>query len=390
MSEQVVAQRVEAAITILSELVGFDTTSRYSNLPLIEWVENFLSAYPVRMERITHPEGHKAALMVTFPAVQETQGVVFSGHTDVVPVDGQEWHTPPFSLTLKGDKLYGRGTSDMKSFIACCLAMASHWAKIPLRKPVHFAFSFDEEIGCKCAAPIGEFIQQQQWNPSLVIVGEPTLMQPVISHKGIRSFVTTVTGREAHSSQTQSGVNAISYAMKLMMKLDQLAQKAQRGVRNPDFTPPYTTLQVGVIQGGTARNIVPKTCRFEWEIRPLPEEDPPALLEEYFAFEAEIQKELQALGDGCKIDTQPASRVTSLKPEKEEALHHLMLGLSESNATECVSYGTEAGILQSYGLPCFICGPGSIAQAHIPNEYIEISQIERCLRFLQRLDGCII
>jgi acetylornithine deacetylase len=379
-----------SAIEILTELVRFDTTSRNSNLPLIIWIEDYLSAFPVQSERITNAENTKAALMVTIPAVEATGGIVFSGHTDVVPVDGQHWHTPPFELTEKEGKLYGRGTADMKSFIACVLAMLPHWATLRLQKPIHFAFSFDEEIGCKCAAPIGEYIVAQGWQPKLVVVGEPTEMRPVVAHKGIYSFVTTVMGKEAHSSQTQTGVNAIHYAMKLISQLSALAEEAKSGKQDGHFTPPYTTLHVGVIQGGTARNIIPQQCCFEWEIRPLPHDNPPAVLEKYRDFEQQVHAEMQEVDAACGIETKPASRVLGLKPESDETLHHLMQHAAESNTLESVSYGTEAGILQSYGLPCFICGPGAIAQAHIPNEYIEKSQIERCLQFLHRVEENIL
>jgi acetylornithine deacetylase len=393
---------IASTVNILRHLVGFDTTSRDSNLPLIEWVEAYLRGHGVAFERISNPENTKAALMATitangarrrgeavgFGAVAPTEkdGIVLSGHTDVVPVDGQNWHTPPFELTEKDGRLYGRGTADMKGFIACCLAMVPQWVARPLPFPLHLALSFDEEIGCRAAGRIGEFIAAQGWKPRLVIVGEPTLMQPVTAHKGIYSFVTTVSGKEAHSSQTQSGVNAIEYAALLIGKIQALAAQAKT-TQDARFTPPYSTLQVGVIQGGTARNIVPQQCRFEWEIRPIPQDDPPAALDDFFAFEKQLHAEMQQQDASCGIETRPASRVTSLKPEADETLQQLMLHLSESNSLHAVAYGTEAGILQSHGLPCFICGPGDIAQAHIPNEYVEISQLERCLRLLGRLQG---
>jgi acetylornithine deacetylase len=379
---------LRATTEILRALIGFDTTSRYSNLELIAWVEAYLHAQGVtNLQRITNAEGTKAALMATIGGKYTSPhgGVVFSGHTDVVPVDGQQWESPPFTLTEKDGRLYGRGTADMKGFLACCLAMIPRWQAANLRRPIHLAFSFDEEIGCRAAAKIGEFIQQQGWKPSLVVVGEPTLMQPVTAHKGIYSFVTTVTGKEAHSSQTQTGVNAIHYAMRLIQKIESLAQESML-MQDAEFTPPYTTLQVGVISGGTARNIVPKHCRFEWEIRTLPQHVPPAALEAFFAFEQQLDAEMKQRDASCGIESVPASRVTGLKPETDEALHHLMLHLCESNSLQAVAYGTEAGILQSYGLPCFICGPGSIEQAHIPNEFIEKEQLERCLRFMERLE----
>lgn len=375
-----------STIDILKALVGFDTTSRDSNLALIEWVENYLTNHGIASQKVLNAEGTKASLFATIG--QEKKGgegsVVFSGHTDVVPVDGQDWHTPPFSLTAQGNKLYGRGSSDMKGFIACVLAMVPEWSQQKLKHPAHIALSYDEEIGCRQAAAVAKHINSQGWKPRLVVIGEPTMMQPVQAHKGIYSFLTTVTGKEAHSSQTQIGVNAITYAARLIAKLTQLEQECQQQ-QDAQFLPPYSTIQVGVIRGGTARNIIPLQCQFEWEIRPLPQDDPPAALAAYQAFEKTLHAEMQSRDASCGIRTEAVTRVLSLKPEGDESLHRLMLRLSESNAMQSVSYGTEGGIIQSHNLPCFICGPGSIQQAHIPNEYIETEQLERCLRFLQRL-----
>lgn len=374
----------QETLEILKALVGFDTTSRFSNLALIDWVEQYLHSFSIKTDRLYNEDRSKAALLATIGDSGQP-GIVFSGHTDVVPVDNQPWSTPPFELIEKEGRLFGRGTSDMKGFIACCLAMAPIWAKQQLKRPVHFAFSFDEEIGCRAAARIGEYIKTQQWDPLLVIVGEPTLMQPVAAHKGIYSYQTNVTGKEAHSSQTQSGVNAIHYAAKLINKLETLAEQCKQQ-KDERFTPPYTTIQIGAIKGGTARNIIPRHCEFEWEIRPLPSDDPPQSLQEFLAYQEMLQAEIQREHADCGIHTQSVTRVLSLKPEADETLVTLMLNLAESNALQAVSYGTEGGILQSHGLPCFICGPGSIAQAHIPDEYIEKSQLERCLTFLHRVE----
>lgn len=376
-----------STIEILRALVGFDTTSRDSNLALIEWVESYLASHGIAAQKILNKEGTKASLFATIGQEKNggEGGVVFSGHTDVVPVDGQDWHTPPFTLTTLEDKIYGRGTCDMKGFIACVLAMVPHWAQQKLKQPIHLALSYDEEIGCRQAAAIATHINAQGWKPRLVIVGEPTMMQPVAAHKGIYSFLTTVTGKEAHSSQTQIGVSSITYATKLITKLTTLEAECKQQ-QDKQFLPPYTTIQVGVIHGGTARNIIPHQCSFEWEIRPLPQDDPPAALACYQEFEKDLNKEMQSHDAACGVHTEPVTRVLSLKLEEDESLRHLILHLSESNALQAVSYGTEGGIMQSHGLPCFICGPGSIQQAHIPNEYVEVAQLERCLRFLQRID----
>ncbi len=376
---------LQSTIEILEKLVSFDTTSRNSNLALIEWIEEYLRDYPVECERMPNADSTKAALFVTIGKTGKP-GIIFSGHTDVVPVDNQIWASDPFQLTAKESRIYGRGTSDMKGFIACCLAMVPAWSRMDLDRPVHFAFSFDEEIGCRAAASIGQYIAQKDWKPLLVLVGEPTLMQPVAAHKGIYSYLTRVTGKEAHSSQTQIGANAIQYAAKLINKINNLAEESKTKL-DARFTPAYTTLQVGIIRGGTARNIIPRNCEFEWEIRPLPSDDPPQIWQEFLSYQQELNAEMKAISSACGIVTEPVTRVLSLRPETEESLIHLMLRLAESNELQAVSYGTEGGIIQSCGFPCFICGPGSIEQAHIPNEYIEIGQLEKCLGFLQRLEN---
>ena len=270
----------------------------------------------------------------------------------------------------------------MKGFLACCLAMAPQWQNASLAEPVILMISYDEEVGCLAAAQVAQQVQQAGLAPRFAVIGEPTRMQPAHAHKGIRGFRTVVTGLEAHSSQPQIGCNSIHYAVKLVQYLVQRAEHLRES-QNEAFTPPYSTLQVGTIEGGTARNIVPGQCSFSWEVRHLPEMDIDSEIAAYHQLCIELQRQMQAEYAGARIVTEPLSSVLPLKPEKDEKLLETMLRLSRSNRFASMAYGTEAGIIQAHGLPCFVCGPGDIAQAHIADEYVELEQLERCLQFLQ-------
>ncbi len=365
------------AVQLLEKLVGFDSVSRNSNLPIIEWIESYLDEHGVAYERAPSSDGNKTNLIACIgPKV--AGGVVLSGHTDVVPIDGQEWKTPPFSLTEKDGKLYGRGTADMKSFLACCLALVPHFKSLPLSKPILFAFSYDEEIGCLGAPVLLKYLVQHYPLPEYVIIGEPTLMQVVTAHKGVLSFETIVEGLEAHSSQPHLGVNAVHIACELVTFLKNLAlEMAEKGKRDKRFMPPHTTVHVGVINGGTARNIIAKECRFLWEIRPLPGENADILVARFKAYCATFNTE---------ITTRPMSRMTgvTLPAKGEHACQHVM-HCAETNQQLAVSFGTEAGVFNDNGIAAIICGPGSIEQAHKPNEWIEKEQISECIKFLTRL-----
>jgi acetylornithine deacetylase len=291
----------------------------------------------------------------------------------VVPVKDQAWDSDPFTLTEREGKLYGRGTADMKAFLACCLALAPEWAKQKRDTPIYLAFSYDEEVGCLGAPYLLKFIKQQPIAPDFAIIGEPTLMQVVTAHKGVLSFETVVHGREAHSSQPQLGINAVHIACELVHFLTQLAPEK----RDARFTPPYTTVHVGTIAGGTARNIIAKECRFLWEVRPLPGEDADALVEKFTDYCKRFDAE---------ITTTPRSRMLAVTlPERAEAYASRVMHAACTNHQQAVSFGTEAGVFQDHGIPAIICGPGSIDQAHKPNEFIEVGQIGACLEFLQRI-----
>lgn len=382
-----------SALSLLSELIAFDTVSAHSNLALIERLEEYLRGLGIDSERVPNAEGTKASLIARIgPDVPG--GVVLSGHTDVVPVAGQQWSTPPFTLSERGGRLYGRGTADMKGFIAACLAMAPHFLEQPLARPVYFAFSYDEEIGCLGAPDLVARLVKTARTPALAIVGEPTRMQVVTAHKGVYSFETTVTGSEAHSSLPAQGINAVQIGARLVSFLAAESERmVAQGMHDARFDPPQSTVHVGVMEGGTARNIIPKHCRFLWEIRPLPGD---AGVEEILlrfeeACEAERERIREAFPGAVEslIHTTPLSRMEGMRfdhmPHETHDALSLVFAAANTNATHAVSFGTEAGIFHAAGIPVVVCGPGNIAQAHQPDEYLETSELDACLVFLARV-----
>lgn len=390
------ATRLSRAKDALSALVGFDTVSRHSNLQLIEWVETALTAHNVWFQRISNDDGAKANLLARIgPDV--AGGIALSGHTDVVPVDGQDWATDPFSLTEPGDgTLVGRGTSDMKGFIALCMAMLPEFAAAPLKRPIWFAFSYDEEVGCTGCIDMVRHLGALDTRPAIVLVGEPTQMALVDAHKGISTFDVTVTGFEAHSSRTHEGVNAIFYGARLLTFIeDQAADLVTKGdpLSGADsrFDPPYTSLHVGVLEGGTAQNIIPRKCTFTYEYRDLPGADIQSVQQKIADEATRLSAEMQAKAPDAKglgITIKPGHQVPPLKAGDEGgAALQTMLRIAQANETQAVAYGTEAGHFQAEDIPTFVCGPGSIAQAHKPDEFIEIAQMEAGLAMLARLLG---
>jgi acetylornithine deacetylase len=374
--------RINAAIGLLTRLVAFDSVSRHSNLPLIAFIEDYLTQLQIPCMRAPSPDGSKSNLLARIgPDV--AGGTVFSGHTDVVPVDGQQWLSDPFTVQERDGKLYGRGTADMKGFLAVCLALVPEFKAMPLKKPIWLAFSYDEEVGCLGAPHLLNYIDAHIPKPALAIIGEPTLMQVVTAHKGVLSFETTVHGLEAHSSQPQLGVNAVHIACELVNWLSKLAQQmAQSGKRDARFTPQHSTVHVGIIHGGTARNIIAKECVFQWEIRPLPGEDTDALVAQ---FEAQCDV-LRRSMPGGGIEMRPMSRMLAVTlPESAHASCQKTMRCAQTNTEHAVSFGTEAGVFNDHGIPAIICGPGNIAQAHKPDEFIERSEIGKCIAFLLRM-----
>lgn len=379
----------ETVKPLLHDLIGFDTTSRNSNVDLIDYIKGYLQSHGVASETIFNASKDKANLMATL-GPDTGNGLVLSGHTDVVPVDGQEWDTAPFALTEKDSRFYGRGTADMKSFIAVALGLVPYFLSLPLKRPIHLSFTYDEEVGCIGVHSLVAALSKRTKKPALAVIGEPTEMRVIHAHKGIHSFRTTVTGHEAHSSAVDKGVNAVAIAAELISFLNQKQQERKKKQENDpvaqQFDPPYSTIHVGTIHGGTARNIIPKECTFFWEIRTVPNDDGETLLEEFFTFCQKFLPEMQRISSKAGIETEALTVVPGLQQNDDLHWEQQLLALSGYNKAETVAFGTEAGIFQQEGgIPAIICGPGSIMQAHKPNEYIEIPQIERCIDFVQKL-----
>ncbi len=375
---QISAISRQDVLIILERLVGFDTTSRLSNLALIDWVEGVLAPLGATCVRLPDPTGQKANLWARIgPDV--AGGIVLSGHTDVVPTDGQAWDTDPFTLTLRGDKVFGRGTSDMKSFIALALAFADRFAREGLARPVHFAFSYDEEVGCLGAPAMIDEIVRRGPAPSAVLVGEPTCWGVVTAHKGISTFYVEALGREAHSSQTQLGASAI---MAILPVLEEINRQAQRAASRPPattlpFTPAHTTLTIGEIHGGTAVNILAKSCRFVFDLRCPPGEEAEDYLGPIRHAVERADAAIKALAPEAGVTLVRRSGAPPLCPEMDGMAERLARRLTGDNQSRVAAYAAEAGQFQTAGLSTVICGPGDIAQAHQPNEFIALSELDR-------------
>jgi acetylornithine deacetylase len=380
-----VSPDVGRARDVLSDLVGFATVSDRSNLPLIEYAEAILRDAGARTRRVPDATGRKAGLFATL-GPDEPGGVVLSGHTDVVPVEGQIWASDPFVLTERDGKLYGRGASDMKGFIACALAAAPMFAKAGLERPIHFAFSYDEEIGCLGAPALIEAMLSALPPIEAVIVGEPTELKVVSAHKGLRSFRVEITGHAAHSSLVRNGVCAITRAVPLMAQLvEEAAAMEKAAPADSPFDPPFGTLTIGRIEGGQAANILAEHAVFESLVRPAPWDDSAAVEARLRARAAEIEAEMRAISPGARIEIIQRSNVPPLRPEDDGAAERLVRALTGDNERRTVSYGTEGGQFQAAGLSTVVCGPGSIVQAHQPDEFIEIDQLRQGLGFMRAL-----
>jgi acetylornithine deacetylase len=378
---------VSDAVGELARLVAFDTTSRDSNLALIEYVEALLGGLGVATTRVPNHDGSKANLYATLGSAVEG-GLVLSGHTDVVPVDGQAWSSDPFVLTERDGRLYGRGTCDMKGFIALALAAAPAFAHPGrLARPVHLALSYDEEVGCLGAPAMIARIAAQLPRPAAVIVGEPTNMEVVHGHKGITSYVVTVTGHEAHSSLTHLGISANMAAIRLMHSLSELAARLEQAADPASpFVPPHATLTIGQIHGGTAVNILARECVFVFDLRCPPGTDPHAVLAPFLAQAEALDAELRARFADAGVRVVRRSLTPAFAPEPDGAAERIARTLAGDNGPpRVVPYAAEAGQFQQAGFSTVICGPGSIEQAHQPDEYVARVQIERGAGFMLRL-----
>lgn len=372
------------SLEMISKLVEFDTVSRNSNLPLIHYVRDYLAEHGVQSHLVHSPDGQKANLYATVGPDTEG-GVVLSGHTDVVPVDGQPWDTDPFTVVEKDGRLYGRGTCDMKAFSAIGLAMVPRLLEKGLKRPIHFALSYDEEVGCFGAPAMIERLASDIAPPLAVIVGEPTSMRPVVAHKGITALRTTIIGHEAHSSQVQRGVSAVTTAARLVTFIDDMMQQ-NRAAADPDcpFEPPYTTLHVGTLNGGTAVNIISRECSFLWDIRTLPGDDWTAYFARFQEYANSLLPAMKAIAPNASITTEILASAPPLK-DRGGAAQELVMELLGQTKTHVVPFAAEAGQFQEKGFSVVLCGPGSIDQAHQPNEFIEIDQITACEQFFEQL-----
>ncbi|WP_460448229.1 acetylornithine deacetylase [Alsobacter sp. SYSU BS001988] len=371
---------------MLARLVAFPTVSRDSNLDCIHFIRDYLAAHGVESRLVPNAAGDKANLYATVgPA--EAGGVVLSGHTDVVPVDGQAWTSDPFTLTERDGRLYGRGACDMKGFDALALAFVPDMLKAGLKRPVHLALSYDEEVGCQGAISMVDEMAARTPTPSAVIVGEPSRMKLVNGHKGSVSYFTTVRGHTVHSSRIDTGVSATMVAARLVTWHDDVMEENRRNADPASpFEPPYTTLHCGYIRGGTAANVVADRCEFVSEIRAIPTEDPWAFKARFEAYVRDvIEPRMRRIAPDAGVDIVHRAAVHGLRPEPDGAAERLVRRLTGDNAVGVVSYGTEAGLFQRAGWSTAVCGPGDIAQAHQADEYIEISELEQGARFMRGL-----
>ena len=370
---------------MIRTLVGFPTVSRDSNLALIEHVQRLMRDLDADV-RLTYDDSRQKANLFATVGPRTVGGLALSGHTDVVPVDGQAWETDPFSLTEADGRLYGRGTSDMKSFIAVALALLPRYAD-RLKQPLHLALSYDEEVGCIGVGRLIADLARADIKPAGCVVGEPTLMAPVIAHKGKRSYRCSVRGVPAHSAYAPRAVNAVEAAAEAVAYLKRIARRLRdSGPYDRGFDLAHTTAHTGVIRGGTALNIVPHECTFDFEFRHLPSDDPEALLAELKGhIERDIEPEMHAVDARSGFAITQLSEIPPLDTSAETAIVGLVQELTGSMEVGKVSYGTEASQFQRAGIPTVICGPGSIEQAHRPNEYITLEQVRRCERFLSAL-----
>lgn len=377
-----------ASLDWVNRLVAMDTTSRVPNLGLIETVRDALAARGIRSDLTYDKREGWANLFATIPAHDGATdgGVVLSGHTDVVPVDGQNWDSDPFAPQIRDGRLYGRGTCDMKGFIGSALALVPEMQAARLVKPIHFALSYDEEIGCAGAPLLIADLKERGLNPSGCIVGEPTSMRPIIAHKGINTYRCCVRGHAAHSSLTPKGLNAIEYAARLICHIRDIADEFRaNGPFDELYDVPFTTAQTSLIEGGNAINTVPAECRFSFEFRNLPTLDPDAIFAKIDAYARDtLLPKMRREHPDAAIEISKIAAAPGLDADEQAAITELVRALTADRSQRKVAYGTEAGLFANAGIPSVVCGPGNIEQAHKPNEYVELAQLDACDQFLRK------
>lgn len=370
----------------LERLIAFPTVSSESNLEMIAHLADVLGDCGARVDIQRDESGTKANLLATI-GPEGDGGIMLSGHSDVVPVDEQTWQSDPFEMVEQGGKLFGRGTCDMKGFIAACLAMAPRFAEAAPTRPIHFAFTHDEEVGCIGAGHLVQMLRDKGLRPAMAIIGEPTEMRIIEGHKGCNEYTTHFHGLAGHGSAPEMGVNAVEYAVRYVARIlelkDQLRARAPAGSR---FEPPWTTINVGGLHGGVAHNVIAENAWVEWDMRPVQRGDAEFVKADLKAYCDEVLlPAMQAVYPGARIETEVIGEVEGLTPMEENEARRVVAELTGANTAGLVPFGTEAGIFQTFGMDVVVCGPGSIEQAHKPDEFIAIDQLAACLEMLEKL-----
>lgn len=377
---------LEETKAVLADLIAFPTVSADSNLELIAYAADRLGAVGAHTSVMLDESGHKANLFATL-GPEENGGIVLSGHSDVVPVEDQDWTSDPFEMRESDGLLYGRGACDMKGFIAAALAIAPHFAGKELRRPLHFSFTYDEEIGCIGARQLIADLRRMEISPSVAIIGEPTDMRIIEGHKGCCEYTTVFTGLEGHGSLPDHGVNAAEYAVRYVARLMELREELKTVERlDHRYDPPWTTVQIGRIDGGVARNIIAGHCTVDWEIRPLRAADRDFIKNRMDDFASrQLLPAMRAVSADADIVTHVIGEVEGLEPADDNEALRIVAELTGANGADVVPFGTEAGLFQSLGMSAVVCGPGSIEQAHKPDEFVSLSQLQSCLDMLAGL-----
>ena len=378
-------QALTKTLDILKELISFETVALTSNLDLITYAEKYLSDLGAKVSLTHSPDGERANLFASF-GPEINGGIVLSGHSDVVPVNANDWTTPPFQADQRNDCIFGRGSADMKGFIACVLALAPWFASLDLIKPLHIALTFDEEDGFHGAPILLKDLKEKNIQPDAVIIGEPTGLKAIAAHKGCYEYATTIKGLNGHSSEPEKAVNAVQYAARFINRLMELKMEmVSRAPENSPYQPPSTTMSVGTIEGGQARCIVAEHCKFDWEMRPIQRSDAEYVHEQLAAFTNELLLEMKTIYPEASIETEKVCEVDGLEYHAESSALSLMTELLGESELDVVSYGTEAGLYQAAGMPAVVWGPGDIEVAHRPDEFVSISDLKDCLSVLERL-----
>lgn len=371
---------------LLGDLIGFPTVSADSNLDLIGWASNMLKELGAHCEVSLDETGHKANLFATFGPEQDG-GLVLSGHSDVVPVEDQVWNSDPFTMTAHEGRLHGRGACDMKGFIACVLALAPDIAQWRLARPVHIVLTYDEEVGCFGARNLVDELRNRGLRPASAILGEPTMMRVITGHKGCFEYTTRITGCAGHGSAPDQGVNAAVAAARYAGRLMALERDLRgRAPADSPFSPPWTTLNIGRLHSGHAHNVIPDYAEIDWEMRPVQRSDADYVLAEIDHHAQQLLPAMQAVAPEASITREVIGEVAGLHPVPHNAIADIVSDLTGANGTDVVAFGTEAGLFQSLGMECVVCGPGSIEQAHKPDEFVSRDQLAACLDMLRGLE----